>query len=80
MDNTEKLRKVFASSLGIPETEVVDDLAYGGTKKWDSTAHMVLVSNIEKSFDIMLDTMDVIDMSSFGKCKEILLKYGLTFT
>lgn len=80
MDNTEKLKKSFSSALGLLENEITEDLTYGSTKKWDSTAHMVLVANIEKQFDVMLDTMDVIDISSLSKCKEILIKYGITFT
>jgi acyl carrier protein len=50
---------------------------YGKTPGWDSVAHMSLVAEIENSFDIMLDSDDVIDMSSFGKAKEILAKYDV---
>lgn len=38
---------------------------------------MVLIGAIETEFDIMMDTDDVIDMSSFGKAKEILSKYEI---
>jgi acyl carrier protein len=40
---------------------------------------MSLVALIESEFDIMLDTNDIIDMSSVGKAKSILGKYGVTF-
>ncbi len=40
---------------------------------------MALVAAIDDKFDIMLDTDDVIDMSSFGKAREILTKYGVGF-
>ncbi|ACM92125.1 hypothetical protein NAMH_1601 [Nautilia profundicola AmH] len=36
---------------------------------------MTLVAAIEDEFDIMLDTDDIIDMSSFAKAKEIVAKY-----
>jgi hypothetical protein len=38
---------------------------------------MQLVAGIEAVFDIMLETEDVIGMSSFGKACEIVEKYGV---
>jgi len=79
MDNSEKLRQIFASSLGVDSSIVKDDLKYNTIKEWDSIAHMSLIGAIEDAFDIMLDTDDVLDLSSFGKAKEILSKYEVTF-
>jgi len=71
----ERLKKVFAESLGIEEDKITDDLKYNTIDEWDSVAHMTLVAAIEDEFDIMLDTDDIIDMSSFAKAKEIISKY-----
>lgn len=79
MNNNEKLVQVFSEALGIESDVVVDDLQYNTIKQWDSTAHMVLVSELEAAFDVMLDTDDIIDMSSVGKAKAILGKYDVTF-
>ncbi|MFE5278869.1 hypothetical protein [Bacillus cereus] len=40
---------------------------------------MALVAEIDDQFDIMLDTDDVLDLSSFAKAKEILQKYDIRF-
>ena len=41
---------------------------------------MTLVSAIEEAFDIMMDTEDIIDFSSYEKGKEILSNnYGVAF-
>ncbi|WLR50570.1 acyl carrier protein [Bacillus tianshenii] len=77
--NTQKLRTIFAESLGIDESKVTDSLEYNSIEEWDSIAHMALIADIDEQFDIMMDTEDVIDMSSFGKAKEILTKYGVEF-
>jgi acyl carrier protein len=66
---------VFAEALGISKDIITDDLKYNEIDEWDSVAHMTLVGEIEDSFDIMLDTDDIIDMSSFAKAKEIISKY-----
>lgn len=76
-----KLRAAFVEALGI-DGDVTDweSLAYRGIPEWDSVAHMQLVGEIEDVFDIMLETDDVIDMSSFNKAKEILGKYGVAIS
>ena len=75
MNNNERLFNVFSRSLGISQENIVDELEYNSIQQWDSTAHMALVAQLEAEFGIMLDIDDIIDMSSVGKCKEILTKY-----
>ena len=73
---SEKLQNIFAEVLDIPLEQVIDTLAYGQHDKWDSMTHMMIIADIESQFDIMIDTDDIIDMSSFAKAKEIVSKYG----
>jgi len=79
MKNQEKLVKVFTEALSVNEDVITDDLQYNSISEWDSVAHMSLVAEIEEAFDIMLDTDDIIDMSSPAKAKEILQKYDVEF-
>ena len=69
------LKSAFADALGIEKETVTDDLTYNTIEEWDSVAHMTLIGEIEDAFGIMLDTDDIIDMSSFAKAKEIVAKY-----
>lgn len=79
MNNEQKLREIFAESLGIEVSQVTDGLTYNSIPEWDSIAHMALISEIDDQFDTMLDTDDVLDMSTFAKAKEILTKYDVEF-
>ena len=79
MNNYEKLVGAFTSSLGISEDLVNDNLEYNGISEWDSIAHMTLIAELESIFDIMLDTDQIIDMSSVAKAKEILLTHDVNF-
>jgi acyl carrier protein len=79
MSSSEKLKSAFVEVLGITSTCTFEELAYGSTQGWDSIAHMALIAAIEEKFDIMLQTDDVIDMSSFAKAKEIVSKHGVSF-
>lgn len=75
----QKLKELFATALNIPVEQVVDTLEYNSIPEWDSISHMALIAAIDESFEIMMDTEDVIDLSSFAKAKEILRKYGVQF-
>lgn len=78
-NNTEKLKETFAESLGIEIQDVSDKLVYQGITEWDSISHMILISSLEDAFDVSIETTDVIDLSSFQKAKEILIKYNVKF-
>ncbi len=69
---------VFIENLQITEDQLAG-LQYQGVELWDSVGHMSLVAALEDEFDIMIDTDDIIDLSSFEKGKEILAKYGVEF-
>ncbi len=71
MTNTEKYTNAFVEALGV-EAEQVEGLEYQAITEWDSVGHMTLVAAIEDAFDIMMDTDDIIDFSSYEKGKEIL--------
>jgi acyl carrier protein len=77
MTEIDRLRQVFRTALSLPADYDVDGLEYRGIDKWDSLAHMSLVASIEDEFDIMIDTDDVLDMSSFKKAYELLEKHGV---
>jgi acyl carrier protein len=77
--NSEKIYSIFSTALGIELRRINDDLAYHSIPEWDSIAHMALIAELENAFDIMLDTDDIIDMSSVGKAKQILSKYDISF-
>lgn len=77
MSELEKYNKIFMETLEIKEVEL-QGLEYQAIGEWDSVGHMALVSAIEEAFDIMMDTEDIIDFSSYEKGKEILSgNYGV---
>lgn len=78
MTNLEKYTNVFVEAFGITADQTAG-LAYQGIETWDSVGHMTLIAAIEDTFGIMMDTDDIIDLSSFEKGKEILAKYNVEF-
>ena len=78
MSNLEKYINAFTSSFDV-DAETANTLKYQDISAWDSVGHMTLVAALEDEFDIMIDTDDIIDLSSYEKGKEILAKYGVEF-
>lgn len=78
-ENAEKLVASFVQGLGISPQQVRDELAYQAIAEWDSTGHMALVAELEACFDVMLDTDEIIDMSSVSKARQILQNHGVAF-
>ena len=73
------LEQIFTEALGLDIGSVSDGLAYNSIPQWDSVAHMGLIAQLEDNYGVLLDTDDIIDMSSVGKAREILAKYGVAF-
>ena len=78
MKNLEKYTNVFVENLQIT-AEQCKGLQYQGVELWDSVGHMTLVAALEDVFDVMLETDDIVDLSSFEKGMDILQKYNVSF-
>ena len=76
MTNLEKYTKAFEETFDIT-SEQTKGLEYQAISEWDSVGHMNLIAALEDTFDIMMDTDDIIDLNSFEKGKEILAKYDV---
>jgi acyl carrier protein len=76
MTNIEKYNKAFIEAFNINEQEL-PKLTYQCVTAWDSVGHMMLIAALEETFDIMLETDDIIDLSSYAKGNEILKKYEI---
>lgn len=79
MTNLEKYNKAFTMTFGKKE-DVLPTLKYRGIPEWDSVGHMDLVVCFEELFDIMLETTDILEITSYEKGKEILGRYGITIS
>lgn len=79
MTNLEKYNQAFIEALEVTQDQL-SGLQYQQIPNWDSVGHMGLIAAIEDAFDIMMDTDDIIDLSSYEKGKEILAaNYDIEF-
>ena len=77
--NAEVVRQAFSEALGIPIEQVSDELSYDSIPEWDSVSHMSLIAMLEDKFNVLLETNDILEMSSVKIAKEILSRIGVPF-
>ena len=78
MTNMEKYSNVFITSFSVPAEMLNDSFTYQCVAAWDSVGHMGMIASLEETFDIMMETDDIIDFGSFTKGIELLAKYDVT--
>ncbi|MDR1922037.1 MAG: acyl carrier protein [Candidatus Adiutrix sp.] len=76
MSNLETYDRIFMEIFEVP-AEALPGLKYQDTASWDSVGHMTMIAELEEAFDLMMETDDIIDFSSYEKGREILKKYDV---
>ena len=77
MENYEKYNSAFVQVFGVKAGELNDDYGKDSVAEWDSVHQLSLIAELEETFDIMFDPEDIMDMTSYGKGKGLLRKYGV---
>jgi acyl carrier protein len=71
------LQEIFRAVFELSDDANVSDLRQGVTERWDSLAHIALVTGIESEFGITLDTADQLEMTSYDAIRQILSRLGV---
>lgn len=79
MNNNKIYNETFMKCFGLEEKDLNEALTYNSSAEWDSVGHMELIAELEDAFNIMMETDDIIDFSSYTKGKELLSKYDIEF-
>ena len=80
MENVKMYNVIFMEVFSVGEEVLNDEFKQGNVENWNSIHQLNLVSYIEESFDVMLDTEDILGLTSYSKGKEILVsKYNINF-
>ena len=77
MTNLERYNKIFMDVLGVDETVLNENFTFKDVQQWDSVAHLSLISELEETFDVMLEPEDILHYGSYENGKKILEKYGI---
>jgi len=70
----EKLREILAKVLMVDRTKINDRMSRKDVEEWDSMAHLMLVSEIESEFGVMMSDDDITEIKTVGDIKRVLRK------
>jgi len=76
MINIELYNQVFIKCFKV-NADQLDTLEYRSISGWDSIGHMVLISALEETFGIMMESDDIINFTSYENGKQIMKKYNV---
>lgn len=78
MENRKKYNEIFTDVFSVDESRLDEQFDRNAISNWDSIHQLNLISYVEEVFDIMLDTEDVLNFTSYVRGIEILsTKYGI---
>ena len=72
-----KYNQVFTEVFNVSVESLNDEFNSDSVENWDSVIQLALVDGIEDAFDIMLDTEDILNFTSYTLGKKILVKYEI---
>ncbi len=61
-----KLSKIFSSVLNIDESKIVPELSPQNTSSWDSLNAIILITEIEKVFNIKFNYDEAMDVKNYN--------------
>ncbi len=72
-----KIMEILAEIFEIKVSDIKIDLTKDDIDGWDSLTQMDLVTSIEKEFNVELEMLEIVEMTSIEKIIEILKNKGV---
>ena len=75
MNNKERYDRIVNEIFELNGMPINESMTRGNTEKWNSLLHLTFVTAIEDEFEIMLDTQDILNLTSYSAGLEIIDKF-----
>ena len=72
-----RLEDVISAVLDVPVADLDEDTSQASLDKWDSLAHIQVVSAVEETFDVELSTTEMRRGTSVAALRDILAQKGV---
>lgn len=77
MTNLEKLNNIFCEVFSVDESLLGSNFEKDNVDNWDSVHQLYLSNALEDEFDIMLDSGDILEFTSYDSVIKVLKKYDI---
>ncbi len=72
-----KVEEVIAKVLGLDIAKISNGTGPDNTESWDSFNALILVSELEKNFNVKFTIDEVVGVKNVGDIKGVLQKHGI---
>lgn len=62
----ERVIKIIADAIEVDVNKINEDTAIGDFPNWDSMSQLIIITSLEKEFDIKFDPEDIMDLEDIG--------------
>jgi len=66
MNTEERIIKIISEAIEVNTNKIDEDTAIGDFPNWDSMGQLVIITSLEKEFDIKFDPEDIMDLEDVG--------------
>jgi acyl carrier protein len=79
MDSTveERLKEILAKLFLVDKAEIKDQMSQKDIEAWDSMGHLMLITEVESAFGIMMSDDDITGIKTVGDIKRVLRKLSV---
>ena len=62
----DRVIKIIAEAIDVESNKIDEDTAIGDFPNWDSMGQLIIITSLEKEFDIKFDPEDIMDLEDVG--------------
>ena len=71
----ERVIKIIAKAIEVESNKIDEDTAIGDFPNWDSMGQLIIITSLEKEFDIKFDPEDIMDLEDVGDMISAIEEY-----
>ena len=79
MDNLKRYEDIFKKVFDVTSQELNEKFTFAVVEKWDSLKHLVLITELEETFNVLFESEDILHFESYQNGIKILTRYGVKF-
>ncbi len=79
MDNNKKLLKIFSDLFEVDESTLDDNSSQENIERWDSLGMIQLVDELEMTFSIQIELLEIAEFTTLGAVRGSLANKGIPF-
>ena len=75
MSTQERVIKIIAKAIEVEVNKIDEDTAIGDFPNWDSMGQLIIITSLEKEFDIKFDPEDIMELEDVGDMISAIEEY-----